>query len=569
MQGNVSMKLPVITGFLFLVAIFHGVLAFNASATTYYVNAGNSAPVSPYTSWLTAATNIQDAVAQTANGDTVLVTNGVYAFGGVTAMGGVLTNRIAISNAVTVESVNGPWATAIVGEGMTNGNQAIRCAWLTNGASLVGFTLTGGATALGAPVNSESGGAVWCASSNAYVQNCVIVSNTAGEYGAGVYQGTLTSCLIRGNGNSSSPQGGAVYGAVLNNCTIVSNNVYGVVLPPAMTNCIIYFNYLQNDNVSGTASSHCCTTPALAGTGNFTSAPLLFADGVHLANNSPCIGAGIYIGGGTDIFGEMYSNPPSVGCAEQTLAPVVTAPRITLTGNPVGFSVGNFAFTGTTPLSFSWLENGQPLVDNGHFSGSQTSNLVATGVSLADAGNYQVAVSNAFGVVTSAVVTLTIHCVNAAGLNPTPPYTSWATAATDVQDAITASVAGDVVLVTNGLYNSGAESMDGVSTNRVSINKGILVQSVNGATATTIQGAWDQISTNGPGSIRCVWMTNNTILSGFTICGGATREKTSGGLFATDGGGVLSTSTNAVICNCVLSTNVASNMGAASLVRLV
>ncbi|HXB59413.1 MAG TPA: hypothetical protein VNU95_07600, partial [Candidatus Acidoferrales bacterium] len=121
------MKLPVITGFLFLVAIFHGVLAFNASATTYYVNAGNSAPVSPYTSWLTAATNIQDAVAQTANGDTVLVTNGVYAFGGVTAMGGVLTNRIAISNAVTVESVNGPWATAIVGEGMTNGNQAIRC----------------------------------------------------------------------------------------------------------------------------------------------------------------------------------------------------------------------------------------------------------------------------------------------------------------------------------------------------------------------------------------------------------------------------------------------------------
>jgi len=505
------MRRPATISSLLLVVVFYGFLAFKATDTTYYVNAGNPFPVSPYTSWLTAATNIQDAVALTGNGDTVLVTNGVYAYGGAVVIPGSITNRIAVTNAVTVESVNGPWVTAILGGGMTNGNNAIRCAWLTNGASLVGFTLAAGATRLGDPVNSASGGAAWCSSSNASVQNCVIVSNTAEQNGAGVYQGTLTSCFISGNRNAP---GGAVYNAVLKNCTVVSNSIIGVVNPLAMTNCIIYYNDQgQNYSTSGSAFSHCCTIPALAGTGNFTNVPSLFVDGVHLANNSPCIGAGVYLGGGTDIFDNPYLNPPSVGCAEQTSAPLVTTPQITLAGNPVGFSIGNFSFTGSTPLSLSWLENGQPLSDNGHFSGTQTTNLVATGVSLADAGNYQVVVSNAFGAVTSSVVTLTIHCVNVSGANPAPPYTSWATAATNIQDAINASVAGDVVLVTNGLYNSGVETMDGVSTNRVTINKAIMVQSVNGPATTVIQGAWDPISTNGPESVRCVWMTTNTILS--------------------------------------------------------
>jgi hypothetical protein len=539
--------LTVVTSFLIVALSFFR--AGDANAATYYVNAGNSAPMPPYTSWLTAATNIQDAIAETVNGDTVLVTNGVYGYGGA-VMVGTLTNRVALTNAITVESVNGPWVTSILGT--SPGGPKGRCAWLTNGASLIGFTLTGGV----AESSEINGGGVWCASSNAYVQSCVIVSNIASDFGAGVYQGTLTSCLIHGN----SAAEGAVYKAVLNNCTIVSNSEGGVLSPLAMTNCIIYFN-INNQNyglVSGSAFVHCCTTPALAGTGNFTNAPALFADGVHLLNNSPCIGSGVYIGGGTDIFGNPYLDPPSVGCTEQTSAPLAGTPQITLTSSPVGFSVGNFAFTGIALLSFSWLENGQPLTDNGHFSGTQTSNLLASGVSLADAGNYQVVVGNSFGSVTSAVTTLVIHCVNVSGANPVPPYTSWATATTNIQNAITASAAGDVVLVTNGLYNSGGISMDGYITNRVSINKAILVDSVNGPAATIIQGAWDPTATNGPGAVRCVWMTNNTILGGFTICGGATREEFAQGAFSTQGGGVLAASTNSVIYDCVLTTNIAS-----------
>ena len=180
-DDNVIMRLPVAIYSWVLAALFLGFLALNATATTYYVNAGNPAPAPPYTSWLTAATNIQDAVALTANGDTVLVTNGVYAHGGMPVIAG-FTYRIAVTNAVTVESVNGPWVTTIWGGGITNESPDVGCAWLTNGASLIGFTVEGGNTIF-------NGGGIWCASSKNYVQDCVIVSNTAEEFGDGVYQG--------------------------------------------------------------------------------------------------------------------------------------------------------------------------------------------------------------------------------------------------------------------------------------------------------------------------------------------------------------------------------------------
>ena len=81
-------------------------LGHNGKAATYYVNAGNPAPVSPFTTWVTAATNIQDAINIAAPGDIVLVTNGTYAYGGL-AVVGTLTNRVALTNAITVQSVNG------------------------------------------------------------------------------------------------------------------------------------------------------------------------------------------------------------------------------------------------------------------------------------------------------------------------------------------------------------------------------------------------------------------------------------------------------------------------------
>ena len=122
-------------------------LRLNAPASVLYVDLNSTNPTPPYTNWSTAATNIQNAVDVSTNGDLVLVTNGIYQVGGRVAGG--MTNRLAVTKAVTVQSINGPAMTIIQGyqmPGTTNGTKAVRCVFLTNNAVLIGFTLTNGAT---------------------------------------------------------------------------------------------------------------------------------------------------------------------------------------------------------------------------------------------------------------------------------------------------------------------------------------------------------------------------------------------------------------------------------------
>jgi hypothetical protein len=82
-------------------------------AATYYVNVNNAVPVSPFTSWGTAAANIQDAVNVASAGDLVLVTNGIYQTGQTWTSGN--SNRVSVTKAITLQSVNGPAATIIRG----------------------------------------------------------------------------------------------------------------------------------------------------------------------------------------------------------------------------------------------------------------------------------------------------------------------------------------------------------------------------------------------------------------------------------------------------------------------
>jgi hypothetical protein len=533
------------------------IFAISASAANLYVDLNSPNPSPPYSDWSTAATNIQDAIDASAGGDQIWVTNGVYQSGG-RVMAGTFTNRVALNKAITVQSVNGPFVTVISGASATNGNAAVRCAWLTNNAALTGFTLMQGATRTFGDSGQTSGGAVWCASSGALVSDCVLVSNISAANGSAAYQGTFNSCFVSGNLLPSNPGGGAVYSAILNNCTIVSNACAGINFSKA-TNSIVYYNAPQN--FSGSSFSFSCTTPTISGAGNFTNAPQISSDGIHLATGSPCIATGKTPVAATDIFGNAWGNPPSVGCAESAGILLVTPPQIQLTGFPAGFTVGNASAVGTGPFTYAWLKDGVPIQDNGHYSSTQSPNLAVANVNFADAGGYQLVASNATGMATSAVAQVVIHCVNLANANPTTPYTNWDTAATNIQDAIAASAAGEIVLVTNGVYATGGKSMDNIITNRVSIDKAILVQSANGPTGTMIQGAWDPATTNGLGAIRCVWMTNNSILSGFAISHGATRLASNSFNLSMTGGGVCASSNNAMVANCVIGTNYASYYG--------
>ncbi|MGC3959463.1 MAG: hypothetical protein QM813_16405 [Verrucomicrobiota bacterium] len=321
------------------------------------------------------------------------------------------------------------------------------------------------------------------------------------------------------------------------------------------TNTIIYYN--NSGNFTGVALAYSCSQSGPIGLGNIFTAPQLHADAIHLQSISPCRGAGTNLGLASDIDGQARSNPPDIGCDQWNASPVIlTQPQLQLTNNPIGFKVTVEA-AGQEPLVHSWWHNGMLISDNGHFSSTQTANLQAAGVNEADAGNYFVVVSNSFGAVTSAVAQLVFRFVNVSNSAPAAPFTTWGTAATTIQDAIDAAAAGEVILVTNGVYRAGGRVMQADLTNRVALNKAVVLQSVNGSEATIIEGQWNPVVTNGPAAVRGVWMTNGAALNGFAIRGGATRVGTS----QIDGGGIWASSTNALVYNSVVVSNTAFGQG--------
>jgi hypothetical protein len=215
------------------------VTASNVSAAIRYVDLNNATPAAPYTSWGIAATNIQDAVDAATNGDLIWVTNGLYKTGSTATTEG--TTRLAVTKALTVQSVNGPALTFI------DGTAAVRCVYLTNGALLTGFTLTNGnSSALG----SGNGGAVF----GGALTNCVLVHNT-GYKGGGAYGSALTNCVLRDN-TVFIGFGGGAYNCVLDGCTLTNNLATGTISAGdgnggGAYNCTMNTCSLQNNRANG------------------------------------------------------------------------------------------------------------------------------------------------------------------------------------------------------------------------------------------------------------------------------------------------------------------------------
>ena len=202
---------------------------------THYADKNSSNPVYPYTDLSTAATNIQEAVdAAIQHGDIVLVNDGVYDTGETVTPGYSCSNRVVITNDITVKSLNGPENTIILGKGPL-GDSAVRGVYMSAGI-LDGFTVSNGHTMTSGDYGFDQfGGGVNMYGGNGVITNCTIDGNSAYRGGGGTFWGTVNNCAISGNSG-----GGTAY-STANNCIIIGNSgggtFYGTV-----NNCTISGN---------------------------------------------------------------------------------------------------------------------------------------------------------------------------------------------------------------------------------------------------------------------------------------------------------------------------------------
>jgi PKD repeat protein len=395
------------------------------------------------------------------------------------------------------------------------------------------------------------------------VDNCDLAENVAGDWGGGaaVYftGGRVRNCAVIEN---RADEGGGIYfhqSGLLENSTVVDNQALqdgsGVKFSGGGTsvNSIIYFNAGDNYALLGTGQAFLdtCTTPALAGAhdqgGNIAGDPsflYLPEDVLHLNPDSPCINAGtnlVWMAGATDRYGSsrQLGEAPDMGAYE--FGPLVCHFVGTPNNGPPPLSVQftNFV-TGTnlTGLFHRWdaQNDGPP-----EATGSAASSFAYT---YTNGGLYTVRldVTNAVGQQATLIRTNYIfanlpHFVSTNGGHVTP-FTSWATAATNLAAALAVAKNDGIIYVTNGTHVLQGEQV---------ITQRLLITSVNGPTVTVFRGS---------GGARLFRIRSGTTLAGFTLRDGVSTgsaEFAHGGAVYLDAGGVLT--------NCILTANRATTYG--------
>jgi hypothetical protein len=180
-----------------------------------YVDSTSTNATAPYTSWATAAVNIQDAVNAAGANETIWIAEGTYT---------LPTNHV-VNGGTNVVYIDKPLTLLAVGNVVIDGEGAYRGVCVKYGftdvfafATLDGITITNG--------YASEGGAIWYDSGSNYkgamqakLLNCLLVDNVAATNGGAVYTYhigasfpltlLMSNCVVRGN-QALDGEGGGV-----------------------------------------------------------------------------------------------------------------------------------------------------------------------------------------------------------------------------------------------------------------------------------------------------------------------------------------------------------------------
>ena len=534
----------------------------------------------------------------------VYVHPGRYDEGGKTATS--LSNRVVFASgrAVRLKALEGPERTFIVGAADSNpvvpnnfgmGPCAMRCvAFLGNGNSVQGFTLTGGHSS----INSTNSG-----TTETFGGACVSYVSSSSQPNSG-----LLDCVIS---NNVASRGAAALGPKLERCLIAENTVadngQGLLRMCWVRSSIVTRNRAAASSIGQTARAFNVTVVSNYCSVAHTYDKSGYATNTVYANNV----TGNDISNSSPVDWCVYEDGPVVSnCKKETTLFAdylngdfrpYAASAGTFFGDPAAFANGScFADFNGKPF---------PIGPNGRITAGAVSDLVTSLKVVSPEPGW----TDIEGVVTEFPVTvtatradrqllgfevngelqavegrsITITADQAAGFSSftvSPVYgTDWWADAANGDDtntgwdaahakktlagAMSLALAGDTVHALPGVYDEGTMLQDSPSgydrgplRSRVVVQTNVTLVAEGSVEETVIKGEADPAATEdyglGRGAVRCVYLNSGAKVKGFTIRDGYTDSYNNGSQHAgNSGGGVFGRAWNTTAVEDCIVTN--------------